>query len=49
MIQTYLTVRYQKVFIGTINAYDNVSSGYKNYKLGSSGFDLWFIISTYLF
>ena len=30
MIQSYLTVRYQEVLIGTINAYDGVSSRRKN-------------------
>ena len=49
LIQSYLIGRYQKVLIGTINAYDDSSRCKFCYKLGFLGFDLGFIISSYLF
>jgi len=49
LILSYLIGRYQDVLIDKINAYHSVSSIRKSYKWGSSGFDLGFITSSYLF
>jgi len=50
VIQSYLRGRYQKGLIGTINAYDGVSSGWKNVINGvPPGFDIGFITSAYLY
>jgi hypothetical protein len=49
LIQSYPIGRYQDELIDKINSYYSVSSIWKSYKLGSSGFDLGFITSSYLF